>query len=115
MIKTAVNAKFLFYVPKYPELPNPAGRDMSNSFQLYEDLMQEDFAGIIENDSLIQGCDGSRFVFLCYSCKWGITGKRRSPIKDGIKTGCPGAMKCPQRRVEIQLTDMVFGKGGFYE
>jgi hypothetical protein len=113
-ISGPVNAKFTFYIPKFPNIPNIAGRDLSNSYQIYEDLMQANIASILENDSLIMGHDGSRFIFLCFSCCWGITGKRRSPIKNGKKVGCPGSKKCPDRRVEIEISDMVFN-GRFYE
>lgn len=132
-IKTPVNVAFRFFVAKYPELPSLAGRDLSNSYQVYEDLMQADQwkvkkkgvdkglrykategAGIIENDSLIQGHDGSRFIYLCFSCKWGWRGDRRSPIRKGIKTGCPGVKSCPERKIEIEITDMVLGEDRFY-
>jgi hypothetical protein len=129
-----VNAQFHFFVAKYPELPGLAGRDLSNSYELYQDLMQADQykvptrgqykglrclassgAGIIENDSLIQGHNGSRFIYLCRECDYGFTGERRSPVRNKVKTGCPGSTKCPHRRIEIQLTDMRLVKGGFYE
>lgn len=130
-----VNAKFTFSVPTYPILPTLAGRDLSNSYQLLEDLMQADQwkihkrgqnrglkylasagAGIITNDSLIQGYEGSRFVYLCYICKWGITGKRRSVIKDRKKVGgCLGSTKCPQRQTTIEITDMEMTAFGYYE
>ena len=128
-----VNANFLFFIAKYPTLPMLAGRDLSNSYQLYEDLMQADIykvpkngqfanmevlassgAGIIKNDSLIQGHEGSRFVYLCYDCTWGITGTRRSPIRNKTKTGCPGVKSCPDQRIEITITDMVLNEEGFY-
>lgn len=132
-ITTPVNIAFRFHVAKYPEAPSLAGRDLSNSYQLYEDLMQADQwkiknkgidkglrykategAGIIENDSLIQGHDGSRFIYLCFSCKWGWRGDRRSPIRKGVKTGCPGVKSCSKRKIEIEISDMVMGKEGFY-
>lgn len=133
-VKTPVNVAFRFFVPKFPELPNLAGRDLSNSYQLYEDLMQADIwkvhkkgrykgdrclysagAGIIENDGLIMGHVGSKFIFLCMICPWGITGTRSSRIRKGIKTGCPGPTKCPDRKVEIEISDMVLNRRGFYD
>ena len=133
-IKTPVNVAFRFFVPKYPELPGLAGRDLSNSYQVYEDLMQADQwktkkkgidkgfkykasegAGIIENDSLIQGHDGSRFIFLCFKCQWGWRGTRRQFTQNKIKMGCPGVKSCPGQRIEIEITDMILGRDGFYE
>lgn len=133
-IKTPVNVAFRFYIPKYPILPNLAGRDLSNSYQLDEDLMQGDIfktptrgqfrgisilassgAGIIENDSLIQAHDGSRFIYLCRTCDWGLTGRRLSPVVKGERTGCPGVTKCKKEKIEIEITDMVLNEGGWYE
>ena len=51
-ISSFVNAKFSFYLPT-KRLP-----DLSNLYQLGEDAMQK--AGILEDDKLIAGHDGSR-------------------------------------------------------
>ncbi len=86
-IRTAVNCDIKFFVAKFPGFPGLAGRDLSNCYQLYEDLLQADQwrnvnrgryrgtkklvsagAGIIHNDSLIQGHNGSGFVFYCSQC-----------------------------------------------
>lgn len=131
VIETPVQVKFTFYVQSYPPT---ADVDHDNAKQLYLDLLQADKwkvrrmgkgkgqeylasegAGVIRDDSLVHSTDGTRFIFLCYRCKWGITGRRRSPIVKGEKTGCPGVTKCKQQRIEIQITDMVLNREGWYE
>lgn len=131
-IITPVNIAFRFHVAKHPEAPSLAGRDLSNSYQLYEDLLQADQwkvknkgidkgfkykasegAGIIENDSLIQGHNGSGFVYLCFSCQWGFKGERRQFTRKKVKMGCPGVKSCPERKLTIEITDMVMENGIF--
>lgn len=65
--------------------------DLSNLYQMPEDLLQ--YAGVIEDDRLIAGHDGSRRVCLCS----GPCPKR------GKKKSCGAKKKCPFARVEIVL------------
>jgi hypothetical protein len=130
-IETPIQIKFTFYVPSFPPY---ADVDHDNAKQLYLDLLQADKwkirrmgpgrgqkylssegAGIISDDRIVQGTDGTRFVFLCHTCEWGITGKRRQFVRNKEKRGCPGPTKCPDRRVEIEISDMVLTRGGIYE
>jgi hypothetical protein len=129
-ITTAVQIKFSFYVPAYP-LNQKVDHD--NAKQLYLDLLQSDKwkvhqrgenkglkylsfegAGIISDDKIVQSTDGTRFIFMCFSCKWGFTGERRQFTRKKIKMGCPGMKSCPDQRIEIEITDMILGKDGIY-
>ncbi len=129
-IETPVQIKFTFYVPSFP--PNN-GIDHDNAKQLYLDLLQADKikihrkgkskglpylasegAGIILDDKIVQSTDGTRFKFMCYTCQWGTEGKRRQFTRKKEKCGCPGPQKCTDRRVEIEITDMILSKDGVY-
>lgn len=130
-IEHPVQIKFLFHIPSFP--PNN-DVDHDNAKQLYLDLLQADKikihrtgrkkglpylasegAGIIRDDKIVQSTDGTRFVFLCHTCQYGLTGKRRSFTKNKKKHGCPGPTKCPHRRIEIEISDMILNENGVYE
>lgn len=130
-ITTPVQVKLTFFVASFPPY---ADVDHDNAKQLYLDLLQEnkwktrrmgenkgekylasEGAGILKDDRIVQSTDGTRFIFLCRSCQWGITGKRRSFTRNKEKQGCPGSTKCPDRKIEIEITDMVLNEKGFYE
>ncbi len=131
VITTPIQIKFMFYIPNFP--PNNKV-DHDNAKQLYLDLLQIDKykvertgknkgkeylassgAGIIADDKLIQSTDGTRFVFLCKKCKWGVTGERRQFTKNKEKMGCPGPKSCKDRRIEIEINDMKLNQEGFYD
>jgi hypothetical protein len=130
-ITNAVQIKFAFYISSYP-LNQKVDHD--NAKQLYLDLLQADKwkvhqrgenkdlkylssegAGVISDDKIVQSTDGTRFVFMCFSCQWGFTGERRQFTRKKVKMGCPGVKKCQKQRIEIEITDMFLNKEGFFE
>jgi hypothetical protein len=116
IITGPVCVSFLFKIPAY-EGENKY--DLSNSEQIYEDLLQEQTEGmdlklgiwlikriganIIKNDKQIQSHDRSRFWWLCQYCEAGKTGKRTH--RKGAF--CPGQKKCPHSGIEIAISDWV--------
>jgi hypothetical protein len=124
-IQTPVNVAFRFYLPHF--FPGQA-TDLSNSYQLYEDLLQEPVwknsktkgfhcskggSGVITNDKLIHGHDGSGFYFLCDDCTQTKKGKRLCPMPPKVWDNKEKKMKqpqratvCPSQRIEIEITDL---------
>jgi hypothetical protein len=123
-IKRPVNIQFLFYISEYPDTRKI---DLSNAYQFIEDIIQEPQwkinrvtkehyytsggAGIIQNDGLIHGHDGSDFRYLCPECEWGKTGTRKKHTK--TQKRCPKrkkmgdfkAIPCPYEGTRLIITD----------
>jgi hypothetical protein len=116
MLTGPVKVAMLFKIPSYPDHNK---YDLSNSRQIYEDLLQEQIeeqdkntfkwvikrvgSNIIQNDKQIQSGNGTRFWWLCQYCHCGHTGKRTKSKAHF----CPGTTKCPKVGIEIRISDWV--------
>jgi len=99
-ITGSINLKMLFYGAWKEDTAIP---DQSNLYQMPEDLLEA--AGIIENDNLVDGHDGSKRIRMCATCD------DRPIYKAGPKRGlrkpdCGAVKKCPYERIEITLDDL---------
>lgn len=128
-IQHFINAQFLFFVSEYPTTRT---FDMSNCYQGIEDLIQtpqwktnkatqEKYfksggVGIIENDGLIHGHNGSDFKYLCPECEWGETGTRKKSTKNHercpkkAKRGNFAGVPCPYEGTLLIITDYILNR-----